>query len=205
MTIKIYGVPPSQPTRAVMFLCTLKNIPFELVKVNPGAPRAKRKDYIDTVNPSGKIPGFKDEDGFCLYESAAIMTYIATKYNFEDLYPSRDLLRRALIDQYLHWHHENTRKVTTGYLAVLLRPDIDLNSFNPSSLITTRKLANYSLKIIENVWLSKHDFIVDDKVSLADILCYEELVQLKQWDIIKDADNKYPNIFKWIARMEQLK
>ena len=132
------------------------------------------------------------------------MTYLATKNQWEDMYPSKDLKRRALIDQYLHWHHENTRKVTMGYLAVLLRADMDLNSFNPSSLITTRKLANYSLKIIENVWLSKHDYIVDDRVSLADILCYEEVVQLKQWDIIKDADKKYPNIFKWIARMEKL-
>ena len=78
MPLQIYGVPPSQPTRAVMFLCAIKNLPYELVKVNPGLPASKRKDYIDNINPSGKIPGFKDEDGFCLYESAAIMTYIAT-------------------------------------------------------------------------------------------------------------------------------
>eukprot|EP01084_Bolivina_argentea_P253777 426418_1 len=201
--VKLYGVAPSQPTRAVLFLLELKNEPYEFIKVNPGAPRSQKKDYIDKINPSGKVPGLED-NGFTLYESAAIMTYLATKNQWEDLYPCSDLKRRALIDQYLHWHHENTRKVTTGFLVVLLRQDIDISKFNPSTLITTRKLAKYSLNIIENVWLSKHDYIVDNKLSLADFLCYEELVQLKQWDIIPNVNTKYPNIFKWIGRMEKL-
>eukprot|EP01084_Bolivina_argentea_P110727 197655_1 len=95
------------------------------------------------------------------------------------------------IDQYLHWHHENTRRFTTGCLGVLLREDIDISKYNPSSLITTRKLAKYALDIIENVWLAKHEFIIDNRVSLTDILYYEEIVQLKQWNsLIPNAETK---------------
>ena len=35
--------------------------------------------------------------------------------------------------------------------------------------------------------------------------CSEELVQLKQWPLMPDAEKKYPNIFAWIARMERVK
>ena len=61
--LKIYGVAPSQPCRAVMFLCAIKNQPYDLVKVNPGAPRAKRQSYIDRINPSGNVPGFEGMHG----------------------------------------------------------------------------------------------------------------------------------------------
>ena len=79
-----------------------------------------------------------------------------------------------------------------------------MDAWNPNSLITTRKLATYSLNIIENNYLGKHKFIVDDELSLADILCYEEVLQIKRWDLIKDSDTKYPNIYAWIERMEKL-
>ena len=205
MSLKVYGVAPSQPTRAVMFLLAIKNIPYELVKVSPATPRSTRKDYINNINPTGKIPGFKDdEEGVILYESPAIMTYIATKYKMEDLYPSNDLKRRALIDQYLHFHHENTRKVTTGFIAPLLRADVKLDAWNPDTLKLQRKLATYSINIVENNYLSSHKFIIDDNLSLADILCYEELLQIKRWDLIKDSKNKYPNIYAWFERMEKL-
>ena len=76
--LKIYGVAPSQPCRAVMFLCAMKNIPYELVKVSPAKRDSVREGYTSSVNPSGKVPGLQDTDGFMLYESAAIMAYIAT-------------------------------------------------------------------------------------------------------------------------------
>ena len=129
----------------------------------------------------------------------------AQKHQFEDLYPSLHLRRRALIDQYLHWHHENTRKVTGGFLRVLLRPDTRIDAVRPAALRNTRKLAKYALAVIEGEWLEKHEFIVDDALSLADILCFEELVQLKQWPLIAGAEQTYPNIFRWIGRMERVK
>ena len=91
-----------------------------------------------------------------------------------------------------------------GYLMVLLRPDIPMDKFSPSTLIKTRKLANVALDIIENQWLSKHEYIVDDQVSLADILCYEEVLQIIRWDLIENAVTKYPRIAAWCKRMEQL-
>lgn len=142
--LTIYGMIASQPTRAVIWLCHIKQLPYNVVKVNPGTSRKKnpRKDFIANVNPMGRIPGIKDVDGFTLYESGAIMTYLCEKYKFEDLYPTQsDPKRRALIQQYLNWHHENVRRVTNGFVVYLLRADVDPKKWNVQSLKTERKLA----------------------------------------------------------------
>ena len=139
--LEIYGVIASQPTRAVMWLCRLKNLPFKMVKMSPGWSRKKRKDFIEQINPTGRIPAIRDVSGFILYESAAILTYLCTKNKWDDLYPSHDLERRSLIDQYMNWHHENIRKVTFGHIVYLMRADVDPKKWNVHSVRTERKLA----------------------------------------------------------------
>ena len=119
MSLVIYGQSPSQPTRAVQWLCELKGIPYVNHKTNVTTPRSVRKEYIDTINPTGRVPAIKDNsnNGFVLYESAAILIYLCDKNGFNDFYPSAqyNLNRKALIDQYLHWHHENIRFLTLGF------------------------------------------------------------------------------------------
>lgn len=77
----IYGVPFSQPVRAVLWLLMLK-IPFELVLTNPGSsgPGGSRHPDFLTKNPGGTIPCLEEpETGFTLGEAHAIMTYLSEK------------------------------------------------------------------------------------------------------------------------------
>ena len=60
-----------------------------------------------------------EDNGFFVIESSAILTYLAVKYEWTDLYPT-DLQTRSRIDQYLAWHHSNTRKITTDLFRPLL-------------------------------------------------------------------------------------
>lgn len=77
-------------------------------------------------NPAAMVPFMEDEEnGVAIGEGAAILAYLATKYACEDLYPS-DLRKRALVDEYLHWHHRNTRNITLAYFATVVRRDIQM-------------------------------------------------------------------------------
>ena len=60
------------------------------------------------VNPFKVLPTI-EEDGYMLFESAAILTYVAEKYNLPDHWYPKDLKQRGKVDQYLHWHHSHTR------------------------------------------------------------------------------------------------
>ena len=73
----VYGVPFSQPVRAVLWLLLLKRMPFELVLINPGSKGdtgSRNPNYL-AKNPSGTIPCIEEpETGFTLGEAHAIMT-----------------------------------------------------------------------------------------------------------------------------------
>eukprot|EP01083_Nonionella_stella_P097151 273089_1 len=215
MALKLYGVTPSQPTRAIMFLCAIKKYPFEIIKTSPAAHTASKQTYIESINPTGKIPGIAIRDSndneFTLYESAAIMTYLCSLNHWNDLYPSTDdLQRRALIDQYLYWHQENTRAISTGFIRPLLQSSFrSISDWDPNLLVRDRNIALNALRIIDKYRLNGHEYIVDDALSIADIACYEEVVQLKEWNFIlnkqkMDTEKEFPNIYAWVDRMRGL-
>ena len=109
MALTVYGVPLSQPVRAVLWALIWKGVPFTLVPVNPGSSRkggTRHPDYLSQVNPAGTMPAIND-DGFVLSECHAILAYLCEKHGWNDLYPPGE--KRAKIQEYLHFHHSNTR------------------------------------------------------------------------------------------------
>ena len=54
------------------------------------------------MNPQHTVPTL-DDDGFTIWDSHAISTYLVSKYAKDDsLYP-KDLQKRAVVDQRLHF------------------------------------------------------------------------------------------------------
>ena len=86
-----------------------------------------------------------------------------------------------------------------------------------ADMMQRRKIVKYSLNIIEQKRLGKHKYIAGDTLSIADILCYEEIVQLEVWNILSQGDKlgfggdgaqylkkNYPNIYQWLLQMRKL-
>lgn len=49
--LKIYGHYVSQPTRALLWLCTIKKLPFDFVKIDPAAGQHRSPEF------KSKFPG----------------------------------------------------------------------------------------------------------------------------------------------------
>jgi glutathione S-transferase len=83
--LKIYGQYRSRAFR-VVWLCKESRIPYEHVNVTVGgaAPGCK-EDWYRRLNPNARVPAI-DDDGFVMWESAAINVYLAQKYR-SPLYP----------------------------------------------------------------------------------------------------------------------
>ena len=134
----LYGVPFSQPVRAVMWLMIYKGLPFELVLINPGSrgERGSRGQFYLAKNPGGTIPCLEEPDtGFVLGEAHAIMCYLARKHEWHDLYP-QDAQQRAAVDWYLHWHHRSVREASGGLVEASL---IDLRAATYSDIPSLRR------------------------------------------------------------------
>ncbi len=202
MTSKIvYGVPFSQPVRAVLWLLMIKKMPFDLQLINPGSSSeggSRHPNYLKKF-PTGTIPSFEDLDtGFLLSESHAIMSYLCNKYDWNDMYP-KNLEQRGKVDSYLHLHHRNVREASIGLVAPKVRKDLN---FSEDFLRTSIANIEKAFKAIDEGWLADSRFLVGDNLTIADISAYVEIGQLqKGFTNIYNFDT-LPNIKRWLEEMK---
>lgn len=199
----VYGVPFSQPVRAVLWLMLLKQQPFEMVLVNPGSSSeggSRHPDYLGKF-PTGTIPSVEEKDtGFVLSESHAIMCYLCNKYDWIDLYPG-DHEERAKVDSYLHLHHRNVREASIGLVAPKVRKDLNFSEdFLKMSLANIEK----AFKALEGGWLAKSRFLTGDQLTIADISAYVEIGQLQSKFTNVYNFEPFPNIRRWLEEMNQV-
>jgi glutathione S-transferase len=82
ITVYVFGnapVPVRNVTRDLRTLWVLEEsgLPYRLQRLDFARGELKGRDYL-RINPFGKIPAI-DDDGFTLFESAAIVLYVAEK------------------------------------------------------------------------------------------------------------------------------
>jgi glutathione S-transferase len=98
--MKLYFHPMSGNSRRVLLVAAHLDVPLERVVVDltkgeqRGAPHLKR-------NPNGRVPVLED-DGFLLWESRAIMEYLAERTPGQTLLPT-DPRGRAEVSRWLFW------------------------------------------------------------------------------------------------------
>ena len=96
MALKIYGVAQSRAIR-VLWMAHELDIPFEHI---PQDFAGEKSAEFLAVNPNGRVPAM-DDDGFKLFESLAINTYLAKKYD-KGLAP-KGIKEDALVNQWSLW------------------------------------------------------------------------------------------------------
>ena len=204
--MKLYGNPISQPTRAVMWMLAIKQVKYEFVPVNPMAGETSSDEFLAKF-PAGAIPAIEDtvtvdgkEQPFYLTEGGAILTYLAAKHGWADYYPT-ELHRRAVVDQWLHWHHSNTRNVTMCFVRPLF--------FGGTPEEVQAKCAEGTKVLEEDVFpvmkwggLTKSKFLCGDEPTLADVATYCEMDQLIYMGMYNF--DKHPEVQQWLQRMREL-
>src|SRR5262245_44988031 len=99
--MKLFGNTLSPRYRRVAIAAAELNVPLQLVELNIGAGENRAPEYLSR-NPMGKIPTFEDDDGWTLWESYAIVTYLAEKHPDRGLFPTT-LRGRADALRWLFW------------------------------------------------------------------------------------------------------
>lgn len=199
MTLKFYGNYLSQPCRAVLWMLKFKNAEFEFVPVNAGSPDLKSPEFL-AMNPNGLVPVLQDEN-FTVFEGYAIATYLADKLQWNDLYPT-DLKARAKVNQYLHWHHNNSRYSTLRIMRPLFAQKF--GKVTAEDLVWLENKDEIMTKFVTmiEIFLVK-DFIAhSDEPTIADFACYNEFDQLELTGLFDFS--KYPKVHAWMSRMKTL-
>ncbi|XP_039956280.1 glutathione S-transferase theta-3-like [Bactrocera tryoni] len=191
----------SQPSRALWIALRLGKIPFEDCPVALRKSEQLKPEYKQ-INRFQKVPALVDGD-FHLGESVAMVRYLADKGQFSELLYPKALGQRARVDEFLEWQHLGVRLgCTTYFLDMWLLP---INGIKPKP--TAEKAATLSrnmesqLKILEEIWLKDTQFVVANKMTVADLFgaCEVEQTKLAHYDVGK----KFPKIAEWMQRVRE--
>jgi glutathione S-transferase len=187
--LKIYGAPHSRAFR-VIWLANEIAIPYEHVPVTFGVPNAECKEpwYI-SLNPNGRVPTL-DDDGFVLWESAAINLYLAEKYK-NSLYPATPEGRGRM----LQWTFFVANDVEPA-LITLFRNRIFFPPEKRSETLADQaeETLRTSLAILEQQ-LTKTPFFGGDRWDMADFMvaCVLYVLTRLRLDL-----TPYPKLHAWL-------
>ncbi|XP_017892800.1 glutathione S-transferase 1-like [Ceratina calcarata] len=187
--VVLYAQDISPPCRTVLIVAHQLGLDLEIREVN-----LKNKEQLSEefrkVNPQHTIP-VMDDNGFILLDSHAIVTYLVDKYGKNDsLYP-KDLQKRALVDQYLHFDSWSLFPAAR-------------NAFRPLFLQSGKEISEDKMKVWResyehlNSFLEGKNWLVDDSYTLADISC---VTTASSSAILVNMDD-FPNVKAWIERCE---
>jgi glutathione S-transferase len=98
--LRIWGRQNSSNVRKVIWCCTELDVPFERRDIGGAAGGLDTPEYR-RLNPNSVIPTI-EHDGFVLWESNAIVRYIASVFGYGTLYPE-NLRERADADRWMDW------------------------------------------------------------------------------------------------------
>jgi glutathione S-transferase len=202
MSIRLHGVPLSQPFRSVAWALLQKRLPFEVKMAVPGSTRkggTGSKEYL-ALNPTGNVP-FLEDGETRISEAPAILAHLCQSNGWSDLYPYAEAgPLKGKIDEYCHWHHSNTRMLAPVYFAPLVRAD---KNYEPAQLDFFRSAGTRALDTLESAYLARSPFIGgSDRMTIADLMAYEEVAQLSPKYMNIMAYDRYPNLHAWMGRME---
>jgi len=99
--LKIWGRNTSSNVQKAMFAIGELQLPHERIDIGGAFGKNREPAYL-AMNPNGLVPTLEEDDGFLLWESNAIIRYLAAKHGAGSLMPS-DLRIRALANKWMDW------------------------------------------------------------------------------------------------------
>lgn len=196
--MKLYNADLSPNCVRVRAVIHELGLPVEIVDVNIFSKEPKPADFL-AANPNGKVPAFVDDDGFALFESRAINTYLASKRPERDLYPA-DPKRRAIVDQWSYWQalQLGPAMQAVGFERVL-KPKWGMGPGDDAVIAAKMAEVERYLPVLDR-GLNGKDWLAGT-LSLADFAVASTFLLREPSHI---SLTKTPNVEAWIRRLEEL-
>jgi len=190
--LKLYGGALSRASIVQWYLEELQ-VPYEYLLLDMHAEAHKQPQFL-TINPMGRVPAIVDGD-FQLWESGAILLYLAEKYDKIPL----SLEQRALLTQWVLFGN------STLSSAILVKQNLHEAPWLLSAL---------------NQILQRQSFLLGDRFSVADVAvgsilayipimlkmdvsAYPEVVNQTKQLMSKLDLNLYPAILNYIKHLSE--
>lgn len=188
--LKIWGRMTSINVQKVAWCVDELGIPYERIDAGREFGHNDTPEYL-AMNPNGLIPLIED-DGFALWESNAIVRYLAAKHGLGTLCPA-DPQQRASADRWMDWQ-ATTLNIPIGACFVqLIRTPAAQRDMR--AVETNRPLAEKRLAMLDAI-LAKSEYLNGDIFTMADIPAG---LSVRRWQALPVEKLTHPNVNRWLA------
>ncbi len=196
--MKLYYDPLTVNCKKVAAGFGLLGAAFEKAHVDYFKGGHKEPEYVQ-INPNASLPALVDGD-FILWESNAILQYVAEKQEAFDYYP-RDPKVRADINRWLLW--EAAQWFPSCYVYLVENVVKPLLKAEPDPAAIEKEAPNWhKLAGILDERLAKQRWLCGDRVTIADIAV---AAPMHLHPFQKLPLNAHPNLRRWMTEdVEQL-
>lgn len=166
---------------------------FRLINLDTDAGETQTSEFL-AVNPNGKIPAIVLEDGRALFESNAIMMYLA---DGSPLLPA-DRFERAQVAQWLFFEQYSHEPQVA--VARYIHRHLSAGHARYQELPSPWDGGKKALGVLEQ-HLTAHTFMVGDAFSIADIglYAYSHVADQGGFDL-----SVFPAVQAWCARVASM-
>ncbi|GDY27305.1 glutathione S-transferase [Agarivorans sp. Toyoura001] len=184
---------PSGNGYKIRLLLNLLAQPFQLKHYDIVAGESHTPEFL-ALNANGKIPVLQLDDGRCLAESNAVLFYLAqgSQYWPTDPWQQAQVLKWMSFEQYSHEPNIASVRFWLGHAG--------LNETRRAQLADKKRQGYAALDVMEK-HLSQHRYLVDERLSIADIALYAYTHVAEEGEFSLAS---YPAIQAWCKGIFQL-
>jgi glutathione S-transferase len=189
--IRVYSHPLSGHSHRVRLMLTLLDLPFEVIGVDVRGGETRSAGFL-AKNPWGEVPVIEDGEAV-IYDSTAILVYLALKYDEGGSWLPRDPLKAAQVQR---WLGMAAGPIAFGpnraRLFALLNAPVDPVQ---AKAVAERLLVNLDRE------LAGKAFALGDTPTIADVAAYSYIAVAPEGGVSLEP---YPSVRAWLSRVEAL-
>lgn len=188
--LKVYGDYNSGNCYKIKLMLHLLGLEYEWQSVDILNGETETPAFL-AKNPNGKVPVLELEDGTCLWESNAILNYLAEGSEFLPTEPRlrTQVLQWQFFEQYSHEPYIAVARFIQFYLGL---PQARIEEYR-----ALQKRGYKALDVMEQQ-LARTPYLVGEHYSIADVTLYAYTHVAHQGGFDLAA---YPSIQAWLARV----
>ncbi len=188
--MKLYDFELSGNAYRIRLMLALLGLDYEPVPLKLMQGEQREPAFLK-LNPRGQVPTL-DDDGTVVWDSLAILVYLARKYGGEKWLP----LDAEGMAEVMQWLAVMENEVLYG----LARARVICKFKRPGNLEEAQLLGRKGLDVLEQR-LAAHPWLALDRVTLADIGCFPYVALAPEGEIPLET---YPRVRNWIERIKAL-
>ena len=194
--IRVWGRKTSSNVQALMWCIGELGLGYERFDIGHKYGGNDTPEFL-AMNPNGTVPVIRDGEGQPLWETGAILRYLAEKYGADEFWP-KDGERRAQIDKWTEWAKIGVAmNFTAPVFWMVVRTaakDQDLQALEKSLQNLNKKL------VIAEAQIAQQGYLAGNAFSLADIQFGHSL--FRYFDIAIERPS-YPAIEQYYQKLTQ--